>query len=312
MRIFSRAWKGKLPTQRRSFSFDMVYAPTMKSLILIAWLGVSTLVTSVAVARCDLELLARYAYRTPGGRTSEDKAYWFHYKNTPAPRPTLWDLSDPDPYATAPEIANWPRIIGVNQHQPFIPTAHERDLLLMRKGDIVIFDGCEYRIDEFFGAGNSTHVYSVVQPSELVLGVPFLSGFWGQILRTGTRPTHLHDMRYSMEISTVSLQGKRHAVRVYSDPSGRYRYRFTTKVRGRRESGWELIQRLFPDVTIGQNVYSLKMEAVENLQDRVRLERLISYLMQERDFSAERASDFLWDEDRTDWLRIDGDDSRWY
>src|SRR5262249_32080918 len=120
------------------------------------------------------------------------------------------------------------------------------------------------------------------------------------------RMTHLDDMRYAMELSTTSLQTKQHRVAVFPDPTGRFRYRLTSRVTGFM-TGWTFIKNLFPEADESLAVSHVESRAIDSTA-RTRLDTLVQYMRSNRHGDLGSADNYLWDLEREDWVLVDGDD----
>ena len=55
------------------------------------------------------------------------------------------------------------------------PTEYEHDVLNLRAGDTVVYDGVRYKLGKFLGRGNATHIFALADDPEHVIRIPYLA-----------------------------------------------------------------------------------------------------------------------------------------
>lgn len=131
-------------------------------------------------ALCTARMLGDYAWEVDLARTNASLRAWLAYKNSPGPVPITVDLSNPSSAKSTlltRSLGDW------NNRDLGYPTVYEEQVLHLRKGDTVVYDGVPYVIGDFLGAGNSTHVFALANYPGKVIRIPFLirsRQLWGQ------------------------------------------------------------------------------------------------------------------------------------
>ncbi|MBL7544235.1 MAG: hypothetical protein JNL11_10475 [Bdellovibrionaceae bacterium] len=123
----------------------------------------------------EIEILTRFAYEPDVYRSSSDRVIWLQFKNGPNEKPQTVDLSNPK------LNSSWP--IGQKdspgKFQNF-PLLYEAAVLSLKQGDTVRFGLKTFKLGEFLGNGNASHIFALAhQPDthqpEMVIKIPFLA-----------------------------------------------------------------------------------------------------------------------------------------
>ena len=272
------------------------------------------------------KILADIAYRDDSHRFDEGglKNIWRDYKNGPNLDPIKVDLSDACLAEACPQLArDHPPAAGmVGGH----PTRYESTVLSLKRGDTVVFDGVEYRLGLFLGAGNTTHVFSI-EGTRMVLRLSFLSDFiWEKLKRRYPMTQHerLNYIRARTKSTAQALRTKKGAVKIYkTDPDGRFMV--AHKVHG-TFSGAKLLGNLITFKGKVSGDTPLFYPSYEHMLDqqlmtpleRQQLSQLLDLMIQNGEatldkdtgiiqFYAIHSRQYIWDAYDSQWYVVDAD-----
>jgi hypothetical protein len=144
---------------------------------LAAWLGFAQLfLASIALGKaneCVQDLLTRALVSTSSSRTAEQSAIARRIKSTPRATPATIDLTDEGArLPVKPELEVYGSTID-GYDLPANLDAYDQAVLDLHTGDTVVFGNYQYKLGEFLGAGNATHVFALADHPKLAIRIPF-------------------------------------------------------------------------------------------------------------------------------------------
>lgn len=118
----------------------------------------------------EMYFLTRFAYTGDSFRSERDKLFWLQYKNGINSSPQTVDLGH------SRLNSDWPIGMEDIMHEiPNFPLQYEAAVLSLKKGDTVHFGAQSFKLGEFLGSGNASHVFALVDQPGRVIKIPFLS-----------------------------------------------------------------------------------------------------------------------------------------
>lgn len=203
------------------------------------------------------EQLAGFAF-TAAETNAAYKQVWNLYKNTPGREPRLFQLFGSNLYDASPELLAVPDLNKI-YWEIGSPTIYEYKLLRIRTGDTVDFGGKRFRLGEFLGSGNSSHIYVNADNPDQVLKIGFLAGalvervFEAQRSRAKTQPlAHISHARVLMKEFVGSIHGRPRGVGIV-EIDDMYRFAVVERVFG-TQTGAKYLEEL-----AGWGPYKLKV-----------------------------------------------------
>lgn len=177
--------------------------------------------TGMTVSNPSLSLL-RYAYSVDVLRTDADRIDWYSYKNNDNKRPGQ-KISLDDPSLKD----RWIMSQSVGVDLPSYPNLYERAVISLKRGDIVKFGTRSFKLGEFLGSGNASHVFELADQPHLVIKIPFIVSSLSRQTRVPKLSTvvnsgesHYDRIFEMLKLTTESLKKYRDDTIV--DPSFRY------------------------------------------------------------------------------------------
>lgn len=226
-------------------------------------------------------------------RDPETAQKWIQYKNGTNHKPTKFDLSTDDYFV------------------------YESAVINIRKGDTVAFDNQVYKLGNFLGAGNQTHIYELAGYSDRVIRIPFLTD---EIFHRIKLP-RLQQLRSSSLEVAQALKKKRGAVKVFTQDS-QGRFLIVEKVNGSQNADDFLlsINDRLPDSKT-QRELSSRYKPISDFsaltpveQDKVRKLTVLmkdnyelKQLKGELWFNPSYTRQYVWDENNSLWRVVDAE-----
>lgn len=273
------------------------------------------------------KILADVAYRSDQMRRAfpNEMKIWMDYKNGSNPDPIKVDLSNMCALGSACPILMrdhpTPR-----EYVSGDPSVYERLVLSLKKGDTIVFDGHEYTLGDFLGAGNMSHVYAIAG-TRTVIRLPFVSDFVWARLKRDRRMTQAERMRKLLDgtlAASGGLKRKKGSVAVYkTDTEGRFM--ITHKVYG-TFSGEKLLRRIvtYSDGLTGKDQLfypapgHFKSEAQMTALEREQFAQLLELMKQNGEASVDvktgltkvvalHSRQYIWDANDSRWYLVDSD-----
>lgn len=247
-------------------------------------------------------------------RTAKEVSRFRSIKNRPITRPRRIDLSRAQEEPSRALIqAFGDSFMGYLG----LPSKYEKKILELRKGDEVLFDGKLYRLGEFLGAGNTTHVFRLVDFPNKVIRIPLaLPETFPLMVADPKRPeTHqtdriLNHFQWTLKWVEHSVKKKGVIPVHFVDPLGRF---MIVDLVPNAEEGNTFLSRIVHR-TSGRLFYPQSFQNLSST-DKERLESLVELMIDNADVrEVERDGELLWEIDRVkaDQYLFDGDRQRWW
>jgi hypothetical protein len=242
----------------------------------------------------------------------------FAYKNTPREKAQIVDLSRTIELA---EHSN------ASFHVEFQSNVHDLSeyevrVISLKKGDFVKFSSKVFRLGNFLGRGNETHVWELADNPDYAIRIPFDAGFcrYCSMGEMGAISRNLRNYR-NLKIIRASSRG----VEIKDTDNERYRYAIVKNVKGSLDG-----LSFFLEVAEEQgylNPYELSAKDFLSLFKKGergdRLKLLVSAMQDDGiavqwssrkkreinsfyDPSFELMRQYIWDEQEGRWYRVDG------
>ena len=191
-------------------------------------------------------------------------------------------------------------------------TFYEQNVFLLRKGDIVQFGDISFKLGDFLGAGDATHIFAIEGQPDKALRIPF-SSILG--VQEGTYTTFFRKKLADALKSTERLDAKIKVVRILETDS-QYRFQVVERINGvedGRKYLWsagkkgphsyslpstEKMKKLIESVMLMPEVASAKEDLKQGMEQGNVDENTWNIL-------AKEARQFLWNE--KDWILVDRD-----
>lgn len=264
--------------------------------------------------------LAAYAYQTDASRAKSDIAVWRAYKNSPNPNPVRVDLSDFCQDRVCPLLEK-SRPATQYRDRFSVATEYESIALHLRKGDTVVFDGEEFVLGEFLGAGNTTHIYRLQNHPGEAIRLPFVTDeVMVSPVDSRGRIKRLQEMRSWVLAYEDAMAGRANGVLKRTDRA--HRFVIVKEVQGTL-SGADL---LVPHITTPPKAYGLRTSIWPDhfreltsipADQRRKIEALLdlmvrnsdAYVPQQGKISVyiDHTRQYIWDEKELRWYLVDKD-----
>lgn len=118
----------------------------------------------------EMQIFTRFAFESNAMRSESDGIAWLQYKNGSNEKPQTVNLSD------FKLNSSWP--VGFKespQKLPNFPLQYEAAVLALKKGDSVQFGSKIFKLGEFLGSGNASHIFALADQPDTVIKIPFLA-----------------------------------------------------------------------------------------------------------------------------------------
>lgn len=154
--------------------------------ILICFLYLNFHPVKVVFANDCFTLLAKFSALPDILRPAQDLSDYIEQKNSPYAKPQRLDLGNAclsDECPILGDFIEWNSdfLSLATYHQIGKPSRYESAVISLKKGDIVVFEGEEFRLGEFLGFGNATHIFALADFHDQAIRIPLLvpgSLFW--------------------------------------------------------------------------------------------------------------------------------------
>ena len=275
------------------------------------------------------KIFVKYIYNTAKTLDEDRRMFnytlYFAFKNQPRKNPVLVDLSRMDgrPNAVLAEM----NTNSLGQTIPAIgpPIEYEYQVLNLRKGDTVVYDGVSYILGEFLEAGNATHIFSLANDPENVIRIPFLSAELMKpdtIQRSIDVDNRIARLQYYIKLYETRMKGQDGGVPVkHYDP--KHRFIIAKKING-KQTGFKFLVSIDPTGAPGTLRYlEMKNESgsftFKFPADRKKFQLLFDMMVKNDDVELldplinqweldyRKARNYLWDEKEYRWYKVDAE-----
>lgn len=161
-------------------------------------------------------------------RDSKNLQKFLAYKNEENTNPMRVDLSNGCMQSACPmlrKVREWGEF-GQNGARFGQASRYERTVISLKKGDTVVFGNHEFKLGEFLGAGNATHIYALENKPNEVIRIPILvpgAPIWSIHDFPETQDGRLKHIRYLIQkYANSALTDPFLAPVILSDPEGRF------------------------------------------------------------------------------------------
>jgi len=248
-------------------------------------------------------------------RASDELSNLFDYKNSPQEKPALVDLSDDCLAAECQTLSAtkpWDRLVESKLFGK--PSKYETAVISLKRGDTVKFGTEEFKLGEFLGLGNSTHIFALADNPDHAIRIPILTpsnGQWPTSMETKGQNGRLAAIRKLIRVFTLEAKLVPHAVPIIKeDRLGRFiivkRLKgisggdFLKKIKAPNYEGWSF-EAALKDLSLSP----LEQEQAASLLKLLELENQVMGTLSRRMFSVGAAMQYYWDAKDLKWYKTD-------